>query len=115
MAPSGAHGPFSQPIGQRVGGGLDDMREGDPAESERRLRALNILRQKALVSDTKKLLQLANELNAEIGGADSESLTADQLRKLAAIEKLAHSVKEKMSTSVGRIREAPASLPPFMR
>ncbi|MGA9672063.1 MAG: hypothetical protein WBQ94_22820 [Terracidiphilus sp.] len=92
-------GPFSQPMGRRVGGVLDDTGNGDPVEPARRMRALNVMRQKALVSDTDKLLKLANELNAEIS-ANPESLTTDQMRKLAAIEKLARSVKEKMSTPV---------------
>ncbi len=92
-------GPFSQSMGQRPGAGLDDMGNGDPGEAARRMRALNAMRQKALVSDTNKLLKLASELNAEIS-ANPESLTPDQLRKLATIEKLAHSVKEKMSTPV---------------
>lgn len=105
---TGSHGPFSQPIGQRVGGGLDDIGNSDPAEAERRIKALNSMRQKALVSDTDKLLKLANELNAEIS-ANPDSLTSDQLRKLATIEKLARSVKEKMSTPV---TGTPISQPP---
>jgi hypothetical protein len=39
-------------------------------------------------------------LNAEVGNANTDSLSPEQLRKLDQIEKLAHNVKEKMSTSV---------------
>jgi len=67
---------------------------------EKQLRRLNEARQKALVADTLKLLKLANELNAEIAAANTGSFTPIQLRKLTEIEKLAHSVKEKMATSV---------------
>jgi hypothetical protein len=91
---------LSQPIGQHVGGGLTDMGSNDPVDVEKRLRALNAERQKDLVSDTNKLLKLSNELNAEIARANPDSLTAGQIRKLNEIEKLAHSVKDKMSTSV---------------
>jgi hypothetical protein len=91
------HGPFIQPNGQRAGDSQNGMGPGDPAEQESRLRALNLQRQKTLVSDTNKLLALANEYDAEVKGSASETLTPAQLRKLAAIEKLARSVKEKMS------------------
>jgi hypothetical protein len=84
--------------------GFGQSPDTDPVEEEKRLRMLNVDRQKALVADTAKLLKLAGELNAEIQSANAGSLTPAQLHKVAQIEKLAHSVKEKMSTSV---RETP--------
>jgi hypothetical protein len=81
---------------------------GDPLWEEKRLRLLNADRQKQLVSDTNKLLKLAHELDSEISSGTPDALTADQLRKLADIEKLAHSVKDKMRESV---RGAPAYQP----
>ena len=76
---------------------------GDDSNSpdKKRIRMLNAERQKALISDTEKLLKLAKELNDEVTGSDSTSLSDAQLRKVAEIGKLAHSVKEKMSYSVG--------------
>jgi len=103
QVPSAPLMPFPQPIGQSVGGGLDDGREPNEIDAARRFRALNDMRQKALVSDTNKLLKLANELEVEIHQANADSLTPDQLHKLATIEKLARSVKEKMSTPVANI------------
>ncbi len=94
-------GPLQQPIGQRVGGMLDDTGNGDYVEQQERLRALNRERQKSMVSDTNKLLKLATELDAEIGVQNPVSLTPAQMRKLAEIEKLAHNVKDKMSYSAG--------------
>jgi hypothetical protein len=84
---------------------------GDPdsVAQERQMRALNAERQKSMVSDTNKLLKLVTELNAEVSNANSDMLSTDQLRKLAQIEKLAHSVKDKMSTSV---RVTPSYQPP---
>lgn len=67
--------------------------------SAKQLRALNAERQKQLVADTEKLLRLAKELNRELGRNDSTS-TADLERKVSQIEKLARSVKDKMSESV---------------
>jgi len=89
------------PSGAPVGSREDyDIPSRDPVEAARRLRALNIARQKAIVSDTNKLLKLATELNAEIARANSSSLSPAQLRTLAKIEKLAHSISEKMSSNV---------------
>lgn len=64
------------------------------------MNALNAERQKALVSDTVKLLKLAQELNTEVASSTADSLSPDQMRKIANIEKLAHNVKQKMSESV---------------
>jgi hypothetical protein len=64
-------------------------------------RSLNVARQKAIITDTEKLLKLAQELNQEIAESESSSLTDAQMRKINEIGKLAKSVKEKMSYSVG--------------
>jgi hypothetical protein len=77
-----------------------DIPKNDPEEEQRRLRALNAQRQKRVVSDANKLLKLTTELNLEIANATSDSLTPAQLRKLAAIEKLARDLKQNMSASV---------------
>ena len=68
---------------------------------KRRIKMLNAERQKALLSDADKLLKLARELNDEVSRNDSETMTSGQLRKVEEIGKLAKSVKEKMSYSVG--------------
>ncbi len=73
----------------------------DPNADPKRIRQLNAERQRELVSDTQKLLQLARELNAEVSDANAAAMTDAQLRKVAEIAKLARSVKEKMSFSVG--------------
>ncbi len=64
------------------------------------MRQLSAAQHKAMVSDTDKLLRLVTELNAEINSTYPASLTLEQLRKVAEIEKLAHSVRDKMRTSV---------------
>ena len=67
---------------------------------ERRLRQLIAAQHKAMVSDTDKLLKLVIEFNAEIDNLTPAALTPQQIRMVAEIEKLAHSVKDKMGTSV---------------
>jgi hypothetical protein len=81
----------------------------DPMMAERRMRALNAERQRQMVSDTDKLLKLAKELNSEVATTSSDSFTPDQLHKIAEIEKLARSVRERMTAGTG---EAPNMLPP---
>jgi hypothetical protein len=94
------HNGFPPASSSRQPLGPDDGTTDDTAWQARQVRALNVERQKAMVSDTNKLLKLAHELDAEVSGTNSNSLSSDQLRKLAEIEKLAHSVKEKMSISL---------------
>jgi len=68
---------------------------------KRRIKLLNAERQKALVSDTEKLLKLAKELNDEVAENSSGTMSSGQLHKVEEIGKLARNVKEKMSFSVG--------------
>jgi hypothetical protein len=107
------HPTFSQPIGQSVGGNWNDTPQNDPGDNEKLLRALNADRQKSMVSDTDKLLRLVNHLSAEIAHSQPDALTPGELREVAQIEKLAHNVKDKMSTSVRGT--APFRPPPMSR
>lgn len=78
---------------------MDPQLGPDPTNEQlraKRLQALNADRQKSLVADTNKLVKLAAQLNAEINGAHPGSLTDEQLKMVAEIEKLAHSIREKM-------------------
>jgi hypothetical protein len=89
------------PSGAPVGSREDyDIPSRDPVEERRRIQALNIARQKGLVSDANKLLKLTAEFSAEITRSKSETLTPAQIRMLGQIEKLAHSVSEKMKAAV---------------
>ena len=92
--------------------GTDPSDGYDPIMMERRLNALNLARQKEMISDTNKLLKLAKELNDEVTAKSAASLTEDQLHKIAEIEKLAHNVKEKMADGVGQ--PAQPVMPPLM-
>jgi hypothetical protein len=110
MAAFGQQRPgFPQTPAKPATGIDNDISGGSSPEMEKLLRSQNADRQKSLVSDTNKLLRLTNELNAEIARTSPDALSDAELRKLAEIEKLAHSVKEKMSSSV---RGTPAFRPP---
>jgi hypothetical protein len=76
------------------------MSDASGTEDGKIVKMLNAARQSNMVSDAEKLLKLARELDAEIAASKSGTLTQAQLRKVARIEKLAHSVRVGMSTVV---------------
>ena len=74
--------------------------DDDPASklaNQKRIKDLNVLRQKQLTSDAAKLLALATELQANVDKSGQESATLDLMHKAEQIEKLAHSVRTKMT------------------
>src|SRR5262249_53883397 len=75
------------PQGQHVSGrnqGLSQLGQpgvpfaDDDFVARRQLKALNAERQKMMISDTAKLLKLAQELNAEIESSEGTTLTPEQ-------------------------------------
>jgi len=106
----------SDPVGQAMRneelGLVPDVQGPNPVIEERRLRALNIERQKRMVADTNKLLTLAKELNDEVASTNTGSFTVDQLRKIGEIEKLARSVRERMAAGVAEVPNVPS--PPML-
>jgi hypothetical protein len=88
--------------------------DADPVMVARRTLALNIQRQKQMVSDTDKLLKLAKELNAEVAAQNSGTLTTDEMHKIAEIEKLARNVRERMTDAAGQPPPALPASPPIM-
>jgi hypothetical protein len=97
--------PRQQPIQQpgQTGGGFPGMghRAGDenpisPDLARKQEQARNSERQKRLVADTDKLLTLATELKADVDKTNKDVMSVDVIKKAEEIEKLAHSVKERM-------------------
>jgi hypothetical protein len=56
----------------------------------------NVARQKDIQKDTDKLLELATELKQYVDKTNEDILSMDVIKKADEIEKLAHSVREKM-------------------
>jgi len=67
-----------------------------PIIAQKQEQARNIDRQKRLVTDTDKLLSLATELKQEVDKTNKDVMSVDVIKKADEIEKLAHSVKERM-------------------
>lgn len=61
-----------------------------------RLKERNKQRQAKLKRDTDKLLAVATELKEYVDKTNENVLSVDVVRKADEIEKLAHSIKEKM-------------------
>lgn len=74
----------------------DTERPSDNAKEIAKLHAEE--RQKKLAADTERLVELARDLSAQMRQSDAGTLSADQIKKLDAIEKLAHGVKERMKS-----------------
>jgi len=76
----------------------------DADEAQRRAvkemaKKANLQRQAILKSDTEKLVKLAGELKDYVDKSNENVLSLDVMKKADEIEKLAHSVKEKMKGS----------------
>ncbi len=68
--------------------------DGPRAEQQEKARSTD--RQKRLVADTDKLLALATDLKQQVDKTNPNILSVDVIKKAEEIEKLAHSVKERM-------------------
>jgi hypothetical protein len=68
----------------------------DPHRAELQEKARSVDRQKRLVADTDKLLALATDLKQQVDKTNQNILSVDVIKKADEIEKLAHSVKERM-------------------
>ncbi len=63
---------------------------------QKTMNSLNEARRKELAADSAKILELAEELKADMDRTSKDMLSLTVIRKADQIEKLAHNVKEKM-------------------
>ena len=79
--------------------GLDAPADPDPLShsmEEQMLIKRTTERQKVIVADTTRLLQLATELKTEVDKSNKDQLSLSVVKKAEEVEKLARAVKEKM-------------------
>lgn len=79
--------------------GVPQKRDEDAWEAQQKREAAkkqNLKRQQDLKKDTDKLLELATQLKQYVDRTNENTLSLEVIKKAEAIEKLAHSVKEKM-------------------
>ena len=77
-------------------GSKDDDAAWEAKQQREREKQQNLKRQADLKKDTDKLLELATELKQYVDKTNEHTLSVDVIKKAEEIEKLAHSVKEKM-------------------
>jgi hypothetical protein len=110
LLPGGAQlRPVLAQIRQSAGQQQSVVDSDNPIGEQRRLRMLNVERQKSMVKDADKLLKLARELDEEVNRPTNATYDQAEYSKVAEIEKLAHKVKDKMSSPV----QAPRNFPEF--
>lgn len=104
-------------MGQLSANSTIEFSQPDHSMEQHRQRLLNADRQKALAADADKLLKLVSKFNAEIDAATPVTFTPAQLRTLGEIQKLAHSVKTRMSEPLygTPVFPEPPPLPPYQR
>jgi hypothetical protein len=72
----------------------------DQQSKKANVQAANVERKRQIADDSAKLLKLATDLKAEVDKTSKDTLSLGVIRKAEEIEKLAHSVKEKMKLSM---------------
>jgi hypothetical protein len=75
---------------------MPGMSQPDTMRRAEQKRMLMSDRQKRLVEDTDKLLKLTTALKEQVDESNKDILSVDMIKKAEEIEKLAHSVKERI-------------------
>jgi hypothetical protein len=90
---------FAEPVQQQRIPGIEQKppEDAERARTEKEMaKQANQERQAGLKRDTDNLLKLATELKQYVDKSNQNVLSLDVIKKADQIEKLAHSVKEKM-------------------
>jgi hypothetical protein len=98
--------PMQMPDGMNPRNADQSMSFPDVNMESKRVQMLNVMRQKAMVTDAEKLLRLAREINADLNANSATMSPATRMQKMDEIEKLARNVKEKMTYAVGHAPDA---------
>jgi hypothetical protein len=89
--------PSPRPLGRSGSApASDDANDAQQQQARDLAKKANLARQALLKADTDKLLKLAVELKDYVDKSNENVLSVDVLKKAEEIEKLAHSVKDKM-------------------
>ncbi len=101
LAQNPGQGPAQIPgLGPGPGFPPNDRQDEQRARVEKEMaKKANRERQAQLQRDTDNLLKLANELKQSVDKSNENTLSLDVVKKADEIEKLAHSVKEKMKAN----------------
>jgi hypothetical protein len=89
------------PAVNRIPDANDQMEMRDQKNKTQNFAAANAERKKQIADDTTRLLKMAADLKEEVEKTSKDTLSLNVIRKADEIERLAHSVKEKMKLTVG--------------
>ncbi len=78
---------------------INHINESQPQQAH--FEAVNAERKKQMAEDASKLLELAADLKSELDTTNKDTLSLNVIRKADEIEKLAHTVKQKMKLAAG--------------
>jgi hypothetical protein len=101
--PSGVSPPGANPVPEaKPAPDANGQPEARDNETKQQTSAVSDAeRKKQIADDSAKLLKLATDLKAEVDKTSKDTLSVNVIRKADEIEKLAHSVKEKMKPAAG--------------
>jgi hypothetical protein len=85
--------PSHVPDMENLDPGPDPMRA---SMQEQAIRATNEQRHKKMLEDANRMVQLSNELKADVEKAQKDELSLEVMKKAAEVEKLAHDVQQRM-------------------
>ena len=89
------------PQANRLPTPTQQMAMRDQQRKKANFEAANLERKRQIADDSAKLLKLASDLKTEVDKTSKDTLSLGVIRKAEEIEKLAHSVKEKMKLTMG--------------
>jgi hypothetical protein len=103
--PQSAPHPILLPEANRPPDANDQMvmreEKDDQQDKNKDIATANIERRKQIADDSAKLLKLAGDLKTAVDKTGKDTLSLEVIRKADEIERLAHSVKEKMKLTMG--------------
>jgi hypothetical protein len=74
----------------------DDVNPMAATAHERMIHQANEQRHKRMLDDANKMVQLSNELKADVEKTQKDELSIEVMKKAAEVEKLAHDVQQRM-------------------
>jgi len=92
--------PILMPEANRLPDANDRMAMREQQGKKANFQAANVERKRQIADDSARLLKLASDLKSEVDKTSKDTLSLGVIRKAEEIEKLAHSVKEKMKLTM---------------
>ena len=92
--------PILMPQANRLPDANDQMALREQQGKKANFAAANVERKRQIADDSARLLKLASDLKTEVDKTSKDTLSLGVIRKAEEIEKLAHSVKEKMKLTM---------------